>query len=157
WTGLGRGTRMGPAPAVEGEARIEGARGSFGRTGGNEEWYVNGPKGVEQGFTIASPPEGARDEALVIELAVEGDLAPARDEDGEGVTLRDARGATAARYTDLSAVGADGAPLRSWMEASGGAVRLHVDDAGARYPLRIDPVLWTQAAQFTYRDDGGNY
>ena len=51
----------------------------MGARGGNEEWYVNGPRGIEQGFVIAAPPDGARDEALAIEVSVEGDLAPAED------------------------------------------------------------------------------
>src|SRR6185312_813987 len=51
WTGLGRGAHVGPAPEAAGEARVDGERASWARGGGSEEWYVNGPSGVEQGLT----------------------------------------------------------------------------------------------------------
>lgn len=41
-----------PAELVVGDNRIEYRRGTL------TEWYVNEPRGIEQGFTLAAPPRG---------------------------------------------------------------------------------------------------
>ncbi|WP_437935358.1 DNRLRE domain-containing protein [Sorangium sp. So ce341] len=112
------------------------------------EWYVNGPLGLEQGFTVAAAPpcraQGDRD--LVIELALGGDLRAAPLAGGEGVALRDAAGAVALRYTDLHATDAAGRTLPAWMElgADERALSLRVDTAGAAYPITVDPLAASQ-------------
>ncbi|WP_437568000.1 DNRLRE domain-containing protein [Sorangium sp. So ce542] len=112
------------------------------------EWYVNGPLGLEQGFTVAAAPpcraQGDRD--LVIELALGGDLRAAPLGGGEGVALRDASGAVALRYTDLHAADATGRTLPAWMElgADERALSLRVDTAGAAYPITVDPLAASQ-------------
>jgi MYXO-CTERM domain-containing protein len=152
WTGLGRGSAIAAVTRPDRAAEVDGNHAVYRRADGSEEQYVNGPLGLEQTFVIATPPAGAAGEPLAIELTAAGGLAPALIAPGEGVALRDAHGATVARYTGLAAFDADGAPRRAWMEVEGGAVRLRVDDAGARYPLRIDPLLWTQQAQLSASD-----
>ena len=54
------------------------------------------------------------------------------------------------RYGGLSATDARGRALRSWLGAEGGAVRIHVDDRHAAYPIRVDPLV--QAAKLTLAD-----
>ena len=44
-------------------------------------------------------------------------------------------------YGGLSATDARGRPLRSWLALHDGHVLVNVDTRGARYPLRIDPLI----------------
>jgi MYXO-CTERM domain-containing protein len=152
WTGFGRGSKVAPVGRPVGEAEVVENRASYRRADGSEERYESGPLGVEQSFVLAAPPAGANGEALTVEVKVEGDVAPVLVTGGAGLALRDANGATVARYTDLAAFDADDVERRSWFEVSGDVVRLRVDDDGARYPLRIDPLMWTQQAELTASD-----
>lgn len=112
------------------------------------EWYVNGPLGLEQGFTVpAAPPcRAPGDQDLVIELSLGGDLRATPLGGGEGVALRDASGAVALRYTDLHASDAAGRELPAWMElgADERTLSLRVDTAGAAYPVTVDPLAASQ-------------
>ena len=55
---------------------------------GLEEWYMNGPLGVEQGFVLREAPTCPGPKT--IRLAVDGDLmAKLDDPDGDGRELRD--------------------------------------------------------------------
>lgn len=112
------------------------------------EWYVNGPLGLEQGFTVpAAPPcRAPGDQDLVIELALGGELRATPLGGGEGVALRDASGAVALRYTDLHASDAAGRALPAWMElgVDERTLSLRVDTAGAAYPVTVDPLAASQ-------------
>ena len=111
-----------------------------------EEWAVNGPLGVEQGFTFPSDPCGGRAAELVIEIGVEG-LAPIAR--GDAVTLRDEVGVPRARYSDLRAVDARGASLAAKMGVADGVVELRVATEGASWPVVVDPMIATQQAVLT--------
>ncbi|MGB8645828.1 MAG: FG-GAP repeat protein, partial [Anaerolineae bacterium] len=123
------------------------------------EWYVNGPNGWEQGFTIAAPLSsyerrgggGEAGEALTLVLDLGGWTAQV-DGDGLGATLASGDGVAALRYTGLAAFDARGRALHTWLErgADATALLLRVDDAGAQYPLVIDP--WIQTAKLTASD-----
>jgi MYXO-CTERM domain-containing protein len=152
WTALGRNRDLAPVMSPESEAEVAGNRATYWRADRSAEWYLNGPLGVEQGFLIAERPAGSEERALTIEVSVDGDLAPELEPSGRAVTLHDAHGAVAARYAGLSAVDAAGAPLSAWLEVEGAAIRLRVSDAGARYPLYIDPIVWTQGIKLTASD-----
>lgn len=108
------------------------------------EWYVNGPYGLQQGFTLRQPPlADSADEPLALNL----DLADYRaqlDADGKGATLSTPDGASSLRYAGLLAYDADGRALSTWLElidGSGSALNIRVADAGARYPLTVDPLV----------------
>lgn len=121
-----------------------GARGEYSRDGFTE-WYENGAEGLEQGFTILARPEGEGP------LRLEGTFdAPLRAEllgDGSAITFRNEYGIRVLRYEKLIAWDADGDDAPAHMELDGDRIALIVDDAGARYPLTIDPLLnspgWT--------------
>jgi trimeric autotransporter adhesin len=118
--------------------------------GGLTEWYVNSPLGLEQGFTLAQPPErssGQADQTLTIALSLSGDLAASVDSTGTGLTLKQHDGQAVLRYTGLSAQDAAGKSLKCWLELQGDKLLVRIDDAGARYPIIVDP--WMQAAQLT--------
>ena len=110
------------------------------RHGAITEWYVNGPLGFEQGFTITRKADGSRAEPLTVALLLSGNLNPSLEPGGHGLILRKGEAAVL-RYSGLAAVDASGRELRAWLELSGERVRIHVDDARAQYPVTIDPMV----------------
>jgi len=121
--------------------RVEYRRGSL------TEWYVNGPAGLEQGFTLAEPPARKRNGPLTIALALSGDLAAAPEQSSTELTLKDRNRTERLRYAGLTSYDATGRQLRTWMEVRGRQLRLKVEDTGAIYPLVVDP--WLYAARLT--------
>ncbi len=126
---------MRPLPQVEPRARanrVEYPRGPL------TEWYVNGPLGLQQGFTLAAPPAAGREGGLVT-LAVEltGGLQPKLDSTAGGLSLGD----SSLRYQGLFAVDALGRELPARFRLHGSTVLVQVEDAGARYPVTIDPFV----------------
>jgi len=115
-----------------------------------DEWYVNGPSGLEQGFTVAAPQSNASG-SLTVELALGGDLVGTVNAAGDGLTLAQADGSAALGYTGLTAYDATGKTLPASLEVrvDGGHQELliHVDDAGAQGPITIDPFV--QEAKLT--------
>ena len=132
--GVGRGSAIAPAPkadAVVGERdRVEIRRP------GLVEWYVNSPSGLEQGFTLAARPPG--DGALVIELALSGGRPTPRGD--EIVFERDAAGSSATGSSSWWTRRAASLP-RASRGRERERVRIVVDDAGAVYPIVVDPLL----------------
>jgi FG-GAP repeat len=142
--GYGYGEALQAVSAVAPQAmanRVEYQRGAL------TEWYLNGPLGLEQGFTIARPPAGEPAEPLTLALTFSGPLTPSVDSDGKDVVLSRADGTPVLAYRGLTAYDATGRELRAWVQISGGALRLRVDDAGAQYPLVVDPFV--QQAKLT--------
>jgi len=136
-TGYGYGTRLqqvattGPSAAAN---RVEYRRGAI------TEWYVNGPVGLEQGFTLSRPPGDRNGDALTLALALPADLTATVEATRRGLTLW--RGnAAALRYRGLTANDADGHELSAWLEIAGDRLLIRVDDLGARYPVVVDPVV----------------
>ncbi len=107
---------------------------------GLSEWYANGPLGLEQGFTLARAPTAHRTGPLTLSIALAGNAHAALAVGGESITLS-RPGAASLRYGALAATDAGGRALHSWLELDAGRLLLRVDDAGARYPLRIDPLI----------------
>jgi hypothetical protein len=104
------------------------------------EWYANGPLGLEQGFTLPRPPSAARSGRLTLSLALSGNLTGALATDGRAVTFR-RPGASSLHYRALVATDSRGHTLPSSMRLQAGHLLLRVDDRGASYPLRIDPLV----------------
>jgi len=147
--GYGYGERLAPALAAAPYSqanRVEYRRGPL------VEWYVNGPLGLEQGFTLAQPPNrkrGKKSEPLTFAFAVDGDLQASfqsaqKDEHAsrpQQLTLRDAAGQPMLRYTGLTAHDATGRELPAWLELGKKELRLRVTDARAHYPVVVDPFI----------------
>ncbi len=134
--GVGYGTALRPVPAAV--PRASDNRVTYSRPG-LQEWYANGPLGLEQGFTLARAPAGARRGPLTLALSLTGSAHAKLSSDGKSVDF----GSSSAplRYTGLAAEDASGRPLQSWLSLSSGKLLLHVRTAGARYPVRIDPFI----------------
>ena len=116
--------------------RVSYARGAV------REWWANGPLGLEQGFDIARRPVGSG--ALTLSLAVSGRVGL-----DHGTVLLPG----GLRYAGLQAIDARGHSLRAWLQLRDGRVLVRVNDRGARYPVRIDPLV--EQAQLTPSDGVG--
>ncbi len=142
---VGRGDRLTPVPPVAPAAsgnRVQYEHRLL------TEWYLNDPRGIEQGFTIGERPAGSPAEPVRLELAMRGDLAPMAGESGEAIALGARDGGPAVlRYGSLVAFDATGRRLPARLHLSTspdpGADRLQlvVDDTGATYPVTIDPLV----------------
>jgi FG-GAP repeat len=146
--GYGYGDALESARAVAPHAssnRVEYRRGTL------TEWYINGPIGLEQGFTIAERPNKGNGQPLTVALALSEDLSALIDETRTTVRLNNRKGETL-RYTGLSAQDSEGRSLKAWLQVRGQRLLLSVADAGAHYPLVIDPFI--QLAELTASDAG---
>ena len=122
------------------------------RRGNLTEWYVNGPLGLEQGFTLKTPPTRG-DGPLTLALSISGSLNASLTDGGRELTL--ARGNDPAlRYRGLMATDDSGRELAARLELSGNTLRLRIDDSGARYPIVIDPFI--QKATLVIANPEGN-
>lgn len=113
------------------EHRIEYRRGDL------VEWYVNGEKGLEQGFTVASAPSG---DSLTFEIAVRGNLKAVLAADGQTVEFMNAAGIRVLTYGGLHAYDASGKTLPAQLSLGDARIRLEIDSAKAQYPVTVDPV-----------------
>ena len=124
--------------------RIEFKRGTL------TEWYINGPLGLEQGFTLARPPGKSNGRPLTVALTLSGNLTASLDAGRTTLSLAGHDGRTALRFGGLVAHDAVGLVLPGWFELHGADLLLQVDDAGAQYPLIVDPVV--EQAEVTASD-----
>lgn len=155
--GYSQGIRPMPAARPTGTLnRVEYRRGAL------TEWYVNGPFGLQQGFTIQEPPGASQGQPLALAFALSGNVTASIEADARGLTLHNPDGPPLT-YGGLSAWDADQRELPAWLEVTGNELRLHVDDANARYPLTIDPYVEARkltsllAANGGVYDDGNEY
>ncbi|MCU0232169.1 MAG: integrin alpha, partial [Acidobacteria bacterium] len=132
-------------------ARADGSAASLDR-GPVTEWLHNTPRGVEHGFALAATPAGAG--LVVLELELDGALVRVQDAAGRSLLLLDPAGRPALRYADLAVHDAAGRVVAARMDPIPGGVRITIDDAGATYPLNVDP-LATSAAWSSESDQPG--
>ena len=120
------------------------------------EWFVNSPKGVEHGFTLAARPGTEKGgEPLRLVMKLEGDLTARADDDGQVLTLLESDGAEALRYEKLKVWDARGRQLAARMRTEyGGEVWLEVEESAAQYPITIDPTF-VQQSKLIANDGGG--
>ena len=135
-TGIGRDGRLLTIPATT-SPHADANRVTFDHAG-VAEWYVAGPLGIEQGFTLAHRPTG-HDGPATLALGLGGSLHAVHS--GSQLDFLGPTGRTVLRYGGLSAYDARGRRLRAWLTLSGKRLLIHVADADARYPLRIDPLI----------------
>jgi hypothetical protein len=118
------------------------------------EWYVNGPAGLEQGFTLRRPPGQSKGQPLTLTLALSGNITAKLSEEGRHLDVMDASGRHHWRYTGLRATDATGRQLLSWLEIRHEQLLLRVRDSGAHYPVIVDPIV--QVAELTEADGSAN-
>jgi hypothetical protein len=121
---------------------------------GVEEWFHNGPSGLEHGFTLRkslSPDSGH----LRFVLNVEGGLTPRATGSGLGVEFLDAAsGAAVLRYDGLKVWDSRGTVLQASLKTAGNRIILDVNAQDAVYPITIDPIA--QQAYLKASDAGAD-
>ena len=131
-------------PVTLAELSVDGNRVEYRRRE-LTEWYVNDDRGLEQGFTIATPPSGPFGSkgagSLVLEMAVLGSLTPAMKGDGLAIELNTEGGAQVLRYGSLYAEDATGRLLPTELVLNPRGISLQVDDSSAVYPVIVDPLV----------------
>ncbi|HST56786.1 MAG TPA: FG-GAP repeat protein [Solirubrobacteraceae bacterium] len=140
---VGRGKRLRRLPATAPTAKRN--RVSYTHDGKLLEWYVNGPLGLEQGFTLRTPPQRQlRGGPLTLSVGLlAAGLLPKLDSGRHSLTLTRADGTSAFRYHGLRVTDARGQELHSWLELGHNELLIKANDATARYPLRVDPIIET--------------
>ncbi|HKE59897.1 MAG TPA: FG-GAP repeat protein, partial [Pyrinomonadaceae bacterium] len=139
-------------PLISGDMRAEGNRIEISKhaEGSSEaptltEWYENRSDGLEQGFTVSAQPKSTRAgrsrTKLQLSLELTGDLQGELATDRKSIRLKNAGGEHVASYSHLAAWDAHGLELPAQFHLQGREVNLEVDDAGATYPLTIDPTF----------------
>ena len=147
--GFGYGNSLRGLAAV---APVASANRVFYRRGSLREWYANGPLGLEQGFTLTARPAGQRVGPLTLALSLSGNARAVLSSSSSVITF--SHGGSSLSYRGLVATDARGRTLPAWVQLQGRELLLRVNDAGARYPLRVDPFF--QQAKLT-ASDGGAY
>lgn len=144
YSGLKRGDQE-PLVAENAGISAEEDTVSINRGHGIEEWYENDFRGIEQGFTVNEKVEGEG------ELVLEGQLNTKNlaigEKDEKEITFVSG-GYTVMTYGDLSVVDADGKKLQAKLSienisADAYMLKITIDDAGAKYPIVIDPISTT--------------
>ncbi len=134
-TGVGTSTAL--APVAQTAPTATGNRVLYSR-GAVSEWYVNGPAGLEQGFTVASAPAGSG--PLTLGLTISGNASAHAGTTPQSIDFKGPAGKLL-RYGDLRAVDAAGHPLSARLAIHGRTLQIEVNTSGARFPVRIDPLV----------------
>ena len=149
--GLGYGGAVQPVGTAQ--TSVDGNRVDE-NYGAVDEWYVNGPSGLEQGFDVTPSAQAEASGSLTVALSLSGDLVGAVNAAGTGLTLTRPDGSTALDYTGLTAYDSTGKALPASLavQAVGGRQELliHVNARGAQGQITIDPFL--QSAEITASD-----
>ncbi len=118
---------------------------------GLTEWFAGTPEGVEHGWTVEAPPVG--DGPLRFRFRTDATVV---DGDEDGLLLLDPDGG-AWRYEGVFAWDADGEPLPAALTWDEHGPLLEVDDAGAAWPIDVDPVLSTASPTLTGPSSGSQF
>lgn len=121
-----------------------------------QEWFAPHERGLEQGWTLPSAPDGDPKEPVWIGIEIDGDLEPRVVSDGRGAYLHDRNGRVRLVYSHLLVVDANQKLLPARVSVSPEGLGIAIDDRGAAYPVRVDPLLLPAAWTFeTNQDQGG--
>lgn len=118
-----------------------GTRVQYERPDGSVEWFDNAGAGLEHGMTLSARP--ASDSGwLHVGFKVAGGYEAQPDPaSGEDLLLVDSSGKPAYGYRDLKAWDASGRELETHLTATAEGIEWQVNDAGAVYPVSIDPLI----------------
>lgn len=150
-----------PQVAVDGQ-RLRLDRGAL------IEWYENRATGLKQGFTLRRPPRPDAAEQLVLRLALEGGLHALWEQPGRSLAFYTPAGDYALSYRDLQVLDARGRslPSRLVLKPNQGAgaqgrapewLEIRIDATGARWPLTVDPVLFSEQRISSLGGEGGDF
>lgn len=103
-----------------------------------EVQYTNNEAGLRQNFIIREKP--SRNGKIKIRLSVTGTLKPILENNRLKLCTKDSLQQTALLYEDLKVWDNHYKALPATMQLKGNILTLEVDDAGAAYPITIDPI-----------------
>ncbi|HEX5314296.1 MAG TPA: FG-GAP repeat protein, partial [Gammaproteobacteria bacterium] len=146
--GFGRSGDVTPVapvrPAIAGN-RVRYVHGAL------SEWWRVLPTGFEQGFTIAKRPGGrgwllltlsttrqSRESGNPVRTVGTSLSIPLRPEAGKEIA------SGKLRYGGLVVADAKGKIIPATLRSAGDRIRIAVNDAGAAYPLTVDPMVWLE-------------
>ena len=148
--GYGEAVEVLPAEPVADGQRVTYMRGDL------QEWYVNRPTGLEQGFTVIAAPRrtAGKDAAgsLRLEMSVSGATGEAA---ADTILFKDGEGLTRLSYGGLVAWDATGRELPTGMRLAEHRLVLEVHDHAAVYPLTLDPVIQNEDAKLALTASDG--
>ena len=108
------------------------------------EWYLNGPLGLEQGFTLNAPLSSNQGDQTTLEVEFLGDLLLSWSEDSKSLLFANEQGETVFEYNQLFAQDAHGRTLPAFFQPSCTGAKNHisiqVDTTDAIYPIVVDPL-----------------
>lgn len=142
---FGRGQVLDPVPLPR--LSVSGNRAVYDR-GAITEWYLNVPRGLEQGFTLSRKPDIAVGEPyspVVLGLGIGGDLRPIFGKDGQAVEFSAPGWGPRLRYASLVVTDASGRSLPARIESRSSrdfqGLALVIEDEDAAYPITVSPLL----------------
>lgn len=174
----GEDTALLPLPTAAHALHAEAQRVDISWVDHLSEWYVNDERGIEHGFTLRKQPGSRGDggQSVVIDMRLSTNLTPVLERAGV-LRFENAHGQAILRYSDLHVFDADGRSLPAQLALSArneqgdawtGALnrwgaapplpeslytlRISVEDAGATYPLTIDPLITGDVRKLTAAD-----
>ncbi len=132
--------------------RVEQNRVTYDH-GSIEEWYVNGPYGIQQGFTLKKKrsEDGNR---VTLRLKEVGNLKGYLENGTLKVTpsaKQESNKSEVITYGGLYAYDAQGKSLPVWMEKESDHLLIHAETLGADYPIVIDPFIRQARALTSYQ------
>jgi len=138
------------AAVVTSKQRLEYRRGAV------IEWYENRPEGLEQGFTLAQPPEAGAT-TVELRLGTGGGLKAGIEPGGKTARFRDKSGQEVLAYRDLSVIDAKGKALPAHLALAGDQLAIEVDTRGAAWPVTVDPLIVSiQQKLIAQKNDGSD-
>ncbi|WP_210116130.1 malectin domain-containing carbohydrate-binding protein [Hymenobacter wooponensis] len=151
WTlrGLGRAGKMSFLPVAEALVQVQENVVRFHHGQAFAVEYVNSPEGIRQNFHVAQRPQGNAGPVEVV-LALHTALQPRQTSPEELVFQTRPDAPKVLTYNGLKAWDATGRVLATSLHLDRNrTLRLTVDDAGATYPLTIDPLSTTPFISLT--------
>jgi hypothetical protein len=116
------------------------------------EWWDNTTSGLQQAWEIAERPRGSGEVQLVVD--VRG--ATVGPGEGDAVELTTPDGVTIS-YGKLLVKDAGGRALTASLKAVGGSIVVAFDDTAARYPVTVDPFVWSDVWTVNGSYDQGRF
>ncbi len=117
----------------------DGGRLEYMWTDTLDEWYVNDTRGLEHGYTLTERPSGGEG-PLTFTIGVRGGLRTSVSDCGTSVAFIDARGSVVVTYAGLKVFDDEGIAQQARFTGFGDRFNIVIDEAGAKYPLTIDPI-----------------
>ena len=134
-------------PGVDLDLVVEGNRVNYQR-GSLMERYINDERGLEQRFTVFTPPEnksGASANMLLLQMDLLGNLHPTLDASASEIEFNSQGGVRVLHYSQLQAYDSRGRNLPANFLLSSEGIDIQVDTKTALFPITIDTLVTSPA------------